>query len=254
VDGICTADPSIVPEAMLQPSLTYEEALELSRSGAQVIHPRAVELAHQYRIGLRVKNTFNPDRQGTLIEEVDSMENFGIVRGVALDKTQSSIDLYAVPKHYSILDEISALPDFNGLCIDSIFETESQECGCKNVCLLVRCSSGENVSRIALALKSRIEAEKIAIDTSLVRLSAVGRGLTGHSQFTVRFARALKAAGINVKHLTCSDNRITGVVAAENGEHGCKLLHAEFFSQALAAPRLDHAKSFPEGARVAVIA
>jgi len=237
VDGICTADPSVVPNAFVQTSMAYEEALELARSGAQVIHPRAVELAHQYGMALRIRNTFNPDHEGTLLQESESMENFGIVRGVALDKTQLSIELFAVPKHYSILNEISALPDFNELCIDSIVETESQECGCKNVCLLVRCANQENVLRIALALKSRIEAERISIDTDVVRLSAVGRGLTGQPEFTLRFARALTGEGVDLKHLTCSDNRITGVVAAADGERACNALHAEFFSRLDGSPK-----------------
>lgn len=230
VDGICSGDPNAISGAFAQPTMTWEEALELAQSGAQVIHPRAVELARQYGMPLRIRNTFNLEHEGTLLQEAFDVESSGIVRGVALDKTQSAIDLLDVPKHYSILDEISILPDFSELRIDSIVESESHECGCKNVLLLVRSADQDNVSRIALALKSRIEAEKVSINTDVARISIVGRGLSGQSQFTLRFVKALKAENIDLRHLVCADARITAVVAAQNGERACQLLHSEFFS------------------------
>ncbi len=66
VDGVMTADPRLVSEANVIDSLCYEEVYQMARSGAKVIHPKAVEIAERSNITLKVKNTFN-DSDGTII-------------------------------------------------------------------------------------------------------------------------------------------------------------------------------------------
>lgn len=66
VEGICTADPRIVPEARRLEQISYEEALELASCGAEVIHPRAVELGWHYEIPILVASSFNYN-PGTII-------------------------------------------------------------------------------------------------------------------------------------------------------------------------------------------
>ena len=66
VDGVKTADPRMVPEAITLDCATYEEVAEMAHLGAKVVHPRAAELANQYQIPLWVKSTFS-DLPGTRI-------------------------------------------------------------------------------------------------------------------------------------------------------------------------------------------
>ncbi len=89
VDGLCSADPSVVPDARVLPELSYEETLELAQSGAQVIHPRAVELAFKHGIELRIRNTFNPLFPGTRIRSSQSLDITEAIAGVAIKTVQS---------------------------------------------------------------------------------------------------------------------------------------------------------------------
>ncbi len=66
VDGVKTADPDAVRDAMTIRKITYDEVAEIAHLGAKVVHPRAAEIAMQYNIPLWVKNTFSDDK-GTLI-------------------------------------------------------------------------------------------------------------------------------------------------------------------------------------------
>lgn len=66
VEGIMTADPRIVEEARTLESITYDEICHLAHEGAKVIHPRAVEIASQKSIPIRVRSTFT-DSPGTLV-------------------------------------------------------------------------------------------------------------------------------------------------------------------------------------------
>lgn len=67
VDGVCTADPSLIPDARVVPHLSYREAAEISHFGAEVVHPQTMLPAMREGISIRIKNTFRPDAAGTLI-------------------------------------------------------------------------------------------------------------------------------------------------------------------------------------------
>lgn len=59
VDGVLTADPRVVPNATPVSRLTFEEATELAVFGATVLHPLAMQPAHECNVGVRVKNSYN---------------------------------------------------------------------------------------------------------------------------------------------------------------------------------------------------
>eukprot|EP00878_Enallax_costatus_P030495 GHUV01033203.1.p1 GENE.GHUV01033203.1~~GHUV01033203.1.p1 ORF type:complete len:100 (+),score=20.10 GHUV01033203.1:3-302(+) len=70
VDGVYSADPRKVPEAVCLPSLTYHEAWELSYFGANVLHPRTTLPAMKYNIPISIRNFFNlsaPGEQQALV-------------------------------------------------------------------------------------------------------------------------------------------------------------------------------------------
>lgn len=66
VDGVMTVDPRIIPEAKVLRNLTYQEVCEMANNGAKVVHPRAVALARDKKVPVKVKSTFTED-SGTLI-------------------------------------------------------------------------------------------------------------------------------------------------------------------------------------------
>ncbi len=66
VDGVKTADPRLVAEARTLSVTTYDEIAQMAHYGAKVVHPRAVEIAMQHRVPIRVRSTFS-DGPGTLI-------------------------------------------------------------------------------------------------------------------------------------------------------------------------------------------
>jgi aspartate kinase len=98
VDGVMSADPALVPGAHVIPVLSYEEVGELSFFGAHVLHPRAVEPLLPHGIPLRVRNPFNLDHAGTLIQP-ETVESYigpkmvTAVDGIYLSTSGQSIDL-----------------------------------------------------------------------------------------------------------------------------------------------------------------
>jgi aspartate kinase len=74
VDGILTADPRIVENAKQLDYVTYSEICNMAYNGAKVIHPRAVEIAMQANIPVRVRSTFARG-EGTLVTSPEALRN-----------------------------------------------------------------------------------------------------------------------------------------------------------------------------------
>ncbi|HYE83914.1 MAG TPA: aspartate kinase [Clostridia bacterium] len=75
VEGVMTADPRIVPDAMVMDTIYYNEVFQMAEYGAKVIHPRAVEVAMRSSIPLLIKNTLS-NSAGTLITNCDKNRKY----------------------------------------------------------------------------------------------------------------------------------------------------------------------------------
>lgn len=71
VPGILNADPDFLPATQKLDELSYREAIELSYSGAKVIHPKTIKPLQNKRIPLLVKSFDMPEKEGTIIHNVD---------------------------------------------------------------------------------------------------------------------------------------------------------------------------------------
>ncbi|KAK2049516.1 aspartate kinase [Colletotrichum somersetense] len=71
-DGIFTADPRKVPSARLLPTVTPEEAAELTYCGSEVFHPMTIDQVRRSGIPLRLKNVFNPTGPGTVVYPMET--------------------------------------------------------------------------------------------------------------------------------------------------------------------------------------
>src|SRR5262245_8985703 len=82
VDGVFTADPRICPDARKLGSVSYEEMLELSASGARVLMLRSVEYARNHGVKLHVRSSFH-EGEGTWIVKEEAVLEKAIASGVA---------------------------------------------------------------------------------------------------------------------------------------------------------------------------
>lgn len=69
VDGFMTADPRVIKTAYTIKELSYIEAMELCNFGAKVVYPPTIYPVCVKNIPIRVKNTFNPDGEGSIIKQ-----------------------------------------------------------------------------------------------------------------------------------------------------------------------------------------
>lgn len=228
VSGVYTADPDLVRSARLLAEISYEEMLEMARVGAQVLHPRAVELARKHAIPLRVRNTFDPDHPGTILRGANEMEVYRPVSGVTLDRDQARLAILKVPDRPGIAGEILGALAEHRISVDMIIQAFHQDRAVNDITFTVKRSDLEVARATLEQAAARIGAEGVMADEDVAKVSIVGAGLMDHPDVPARMFTALGHAGINIKMISTSDIRVSCAVSELDAEQAVRVLHDLF--------------------------
>ena len=228
VSGVYSADPNVVPTARLLKEVSYEEMLEMARVGAQVLHPRAVELARKHGIPVRVRSTFDPDHEGTTLKGADQMEIYRPVSGVTIDRDQARLAILKVPDRPGVAGEIfGALAD-RRVGVDMIIQAFHEGRSVNDITFTVK-RSDLDAARAALEeAASRTGAEGVLADEDVAKVSIVGAGLMDQPDVAARMFSALGRAGINIKMISTSEIRISCAVSDKDAERAVRVVHDLF--------------------------
>ena len=228
VDGIYTADPNSIPTARLLKEISYEEVLEMARLGAQVIHPRAVELGRQYGVKLRVRNTFKPDHEGTVIHGGDKVEIYRAVSGVAVDKDQARVAIMDVPDQPGVAGKIARAMADKNIVIDMIMQAVHPSLGLNNVTFTVHETDLDETKKVLQDLKEKLNAGQVLADSDIAKVSLIGAGMVGQPGVAAKFFEVLGQANINIKMIGSSEMKLTCVVSKEQASEAARLIHDAF--------------------------
>jgi aspartate kinase len=228
VSGVYTADPNLVPTARLLPEISYEEMLEMARVGAQVLHPRAVELARKHGLPLRVRNTFDPGHPGTILKGRDAMEIYRPVSGVTLDRDQARLAILKVPDRPGVAARIFGALAERRIGVDMIIQAFHQDRSVNDITFTVK-RSDLGTARAALEKEAtELGAEGVLADNDVAKVSIVGAGLMDQPDVAARMFSALAEARINIKMISTSDIRISCVVADADAQRAVSVVHDLF--------------------------
>jgi aspartate kinase len=225
VDGILTADPRVISAASLLEEVCSEDAVEMARLGAQVIHPRAVELARAYRVPLRVRNTFKPSHVGTSIRGEEQMENYRAVTGIAIDGANAVICVSKLSGRVQAVPRILELLATSNIAVDLINQNLQTS---DSVSFTVAQGDVARTIKVLQALALDFPGAEVSFDPSAAKVSVIGAGIATCVDIAAKAFGLLGRGGINIKLAATSDRRLTVVVAAEQSEAAARLLHAGF--------------------------
>lgn len=228
VSGVYTADPNIVPTARLLKEISYEEMLEMARVGAQVLHPRAVELARKHGIPVRVRNTFDPMHEGTILKGADEMEIYRPVSGVTVDRDQARLAILKVPDRPGVAGEIFGALAERRVSVDMIIQAFHEDRSVNDITFTVK-RDDLGAAREALEeAASRTGAEGVLADEDVAKVSLVGAGLMDQPDVAARMFSALGREGINIKMISTSEIRISCVISDADAERAVRIVHDLF--------------------------
>lgn len=226
VDGVYTADPRIVPEAVRLPRLAYDEMLEMASLGAQVLYNRCVEFAKKNKIVLHVRSSTKPE-PGTLIsEEVAQMEGV-IVSSVTHTKKEAKITILWVPDQPGIAAKIFSRLAAAALNLDVIVQDISEE-GTTNISFTISQDDLGRAKKIVGELVREIGAKGFQAEEHIGKVSVVGIGMRSHSGVAAAMFEALAEKGINIQMISTSEIKISCIVAENRVEDAVRAIHEKF--------------------------
>ena len=232
VDGVMTADPRKVPQAFSLPTLTYEEAMEMSHFGAKVIHPPTMLPAMKKNIPIIIRNTFKPAFKGTVIGNDKNPEGKAI-KGIS---SISHIALLRIEGSGMVgVAGISARL-FNSLATDKISVVLiTQGSSEHSICLAVKPEDGIRAKKtIEFEFKLEIQAgylEEVVVETELAVVAVVGENMRNTSGIAGTLFKALGNNGINIVAIAqgSSELNVSVVIKRENETKALRAIHQAFF-------------------------
>jgi aspartate kinase len=263
VDGVFTADPRVVPEARLRPSMTYEEMLEAASLGSQVIHPRAVELARRARVPVRVRHSqrdAGEGFEGTHLVDTPGAGGGPVVSSVVLKPRVARVSLRGVPMGPGVQSSVFSPIARAHIPVDDIMQEEDGLAGAGRVgaagaggmgAVNITFTLDGNDLPLLRPLLGSIEracgASGVRVDDDLCTVSVVGAGMRSAHGVAAAMFDALARAGVLVENICTSEVRISAVMNAELGHLAVRCLHECFglhsaASEARAAQNLTEVK------------
>lgn len=232
VDGVYSADPRKVPEAECLPEISYEEAIELAYFGAKVIHPHTMGPAVALNIPIVIKNTFHPQKPGTIIHRIQQHQDGRIARGFTTVDQVSLINvegtgMIGVPgvsqRLFGALREV-------GVSVMLISQASSEH----SICFVVPAAQAEKAKvateRVFHAELTHGLIERIEVIADCSIIAMVGDNMVEKSGVAGRFFSALGQAGVSVRAIAqgSSERNISAVINQVDAIKALRATHSAF--------------------------
>ncbi|KAF1691250.1 bifunctional aspartate kinase/homoserine dehydrogenase I [Pseudoxanthomonas jiangsuensis] len=231
VDGVLSADPRVVPEAVQLESLSYDEACELAYFGAKVVHPQTMSPAIERGLPIIIRNTFQPDHPGTRITAERDFS--GPVKGLTLSPNLSLVNLegtglIGVP---GTAERVFAALRNSKVSVVMISQGSSEH----SICCVVK---QEDAARAQATLVNAFAHELAAGQVQRVQhvpgisvLAAVGDGMAGQPGVAARLFESLGRAQVNIRAIAqgSSERNISVAIDSDQATLALRAAHAGFY-------------------------
>jgi len=230
VDGVFTADPRRVPGARVIRRISHPEMLEMAASGAQVMHPRAVDIGARFGVDIRVLSSFidndDPER-GTLITSSKAGMEETVLTGLASQKGQSKLVLRGMPAGMGPVSEVMRALASADVSVDMVNEASDGD-GRIQLQVTVDDGDAEKARGVLRDLAQRLGAGELEERHGLARIAMVGTGMTDRPGVYARAYRALFEAGVEVHGVSTSAISITVLVDGAHENDALRAIHQCF--------------------------
>ena len=228
VDGVYTADPRIVPNAIKIDEITYDEMLELASLGANVLHNRSVEMAKKYNVNLEVLSSMT-GAEGTIVKEVTDVEKL-LIKGVTKDVNIARISAMGVSDQPGIAFKLFSLLAKNKINIDIILQSVGRD-GTQDISFTVAAKDADETVRLLEERKGTLGLKSVVCDREVAKVSIVGAGMETHAGVAAQMFEALGEANINIQMIATSEIKIAVLIAADEANKAVAAIHRSFYGE-----------------------
>jgi bifunctional aspartokinase / homoserine dehydrogenase 1 len=231
VDGVMSANPRLVPEAVTLDTLSYDEAMELAYFGAKVIHPSTMAPAVERALPIYIRNTFKAEHPGTRIHATSTsafpVKGLATVEQIALLNLEGT-GMIGVPGTAHRL--FGALRD-EGISVVMISQGSSEHSICCAIPAAAVDRARAAVERAFFAERHHGQIQTVDVTPNCSILAVVGEGMAGKPGIAARFFSTLGKAGVNLRAIAqgSSERNISVVVDAADTQRALRAAHAAFY-------------------------
>jgi aspartate kinase len=226
VDGVFTADPRRVTDARIIDEISYDDMIELAASGAQVMHPRAVEIGARHGVPIRVRSSFRDAGPGTLIHRRQRMEGLALT-GLASADGQVKLTIRSLPPSMEAMTHLMSALAAEKVSVDLMTPADRAD-GRRQIQLTIHESDLDRALAICGELVPKLGGEAVDVQKGLTKVTLVGSGMTGMPGVFARSLEALLARDVDVHGVGTSSVSIAFLVDSANEDRTLQALHETF--------------------------
>ena len=232
VDGFMTADPRVITSAYPIKELSFVEAMELCNFGAKVIYPPTIYPVCVKNIPIKVKNTFNPEAEGTIITDKVTgdhkpIKGISSINGTALI-TVTGLSMVGV---IGVNQRIFTTLADNGISVFMVSQASSENSTSIGV---IEADTEEAVRVLNEEFAKEIETGAMfpmKAETGLATIAIVGENMKQTPGIAGKLFGCLGRSGISI--IACaqgaSETNISFVVKSEFLRKSLNVIHDSFF-------------------------
>ncbi len=224
VPGVFTADPRIVPGARKLDTLSYDEMLEMSASGAKVLMLRSVELGRNHGVSIHARSTFS-DEPGTWIQEGEGMEQ-PIVTAVTHSESDVVLTLSGLPDRPGVAAAVFDAVAAANVNVDTIIQNVVH--GGAEMSFSVPEGDVPATRGAIDSAAADLGAFQVEENHGLGKVSLIGAGMRSHPGVAATMFRTLADLGINLHMISTSPIKISCMIDREKIPDAVRALHDAF--------------------------
>ena len=221
VNGFMVTDPRIVENPKHISVLSYEELRELSYMGAGVLHPDSIFPVQIDNIPINIRNTFDPENEGTMIMDNTAGYVLPVVTGIAGRKGNTTIlikkammngELGFCRKVLTVLERHGISVEHIPTGIDTMGIVLS-DAGLKNA----------DEEKIISDIRGMVNPDFIKISHSLALIAVVGHGMVNQLGTAAKIFTALYEAGVNIRMIDQGSSELNIIIGVEEKDYAASI-------------------------------
>lgn len=217
VNGFLTADPRIVDDPDLISYLSYKELRELSYMGAEVLHPESIFPVRSAGIPINIKNTFNPENEGTMILPSNKLPHSdNIITGIAGKKgfTIINIEKDMMNSEIGFGRKVLSILEYEGISFEHV------PSGIDTMSVVIRDEYlNGKMQKILTKLQDSLQADSVEIHSGLSIIATVGHNMTSRHGTAATLFDALARAHINIRMIDQGSSELNIIVGVDTFDY-----------------------------------
>lgn len=223
VAGIYSTDPRLFPAAKKREFVSYDEMLELSASGAKVLHSRSVEIAKKFNIAIYCASTFS-DEKGSYVMNEDKIIEKAVVTGLTVQENQTQVILKNLPLNYSLVRKLFQKVALAGLNVDMI--SIITDASGLTVSFTIIDESKSHLDKALKRVLKDLSDYSIEFHPGFLKISVVGIGMKTSTGVASDFFIAMK--DIPFRLITTSEIKISCLIEHKHMKKAVRSLAKKF--------------------------